>query len=150
MAGRCTAAPPSTDMVVIVLGLQIRQVWRMTEFLLVDFYCSYCSFHAMTWGSRSCCLSTFEYLPDSDVQKYVPTFLSVKKPFPISSGNPIIAIQYWRSFDDLIAYSRRPANQHFRRWVNFSQKLKAGNVKSVGLYHEDVPRTLVATVTPKV
>ena len=58
----------------------------LRSFSLVDFYCSYCSFHAMTWGSRSCCLSTFDYLPDSDVQKYVPTFLSVKKPFPISSG----------------------------------------------------------------
>ncbi|KAK9846244.1 hypothetical protein WJX84_008738 [Apatococcus fuscideae] len=113
MAGRYTAPPPPTDVVAIIVGLQIRQLWRVTEWVPVVI-ANLSLLYGLSQGVGG------------------EGFLSSQ----LFVGNPLINIQYWRSFDDLVAYSRRPANQHFVRWVKFSQKLKAGNVKSIGLFHE--------------
>jgi hypothetical protein len=43
-------------------------------------------------------------------------------------------IQYWRSFEDLEAYARNPAEAHVPAWRRFNQSVGADG--SVGIWHE--------------
>jgi hypothetical protein len=43
-------------------------------------------------------------------------------------------VQYWRSFDHLVAYARNKDAQHFPAWVKFNKKIASNG--DVGIWHE--------------
>jgi hypothetical protein len=43
-------------------------------------------------------------------------------------------VQYWRSFDHLVAYARNRDKEHFPAWVNFNKRI--GSSGDVGIWHE--------------
>lgn len=45
-----------------------------------------------------------------------------------------VMIQYWRSFEDLENFARRPSDPHLPAWKRFNQAV--GNDGSVGIWHE--------------
>lgn len=49
-------------------------------------------------------------------------------------GRTIVLIQYWRSFEDLDAYSKAKDREHLPAWADFNRK--DGNDGTVGIYHE--------------
>ena len=49
-------------------------------------------------------------------------------------GRTTIMVQYWRSVEQLIAYSRKRDAQHFPAWAHFNAKL--ARRRSVGIWHE--------------
>jgi hypothetical protein len=49
-------------------------------------------------------------------------------------GNPTIAVQYWRSFDDLERYAKDAARAHRPAWGAFNRAV--GSNGDVGIWHE--------------
>ena len=49
-------------------------------------------------------------------------------------GRTIISVQYWRSLDQLMAYSKNKEAEHLPAWKAFNKKI--GNNGSVGIWHE--------------
>ena len=49
-------------------------------------------------------------------------------------GRTTIALQYWRSFDDLLTYAHDKSGVHFPAWGKFNKAV--GNDGSVGIWHE--------------
>lgn len=49
-------------------------------------------------------------------------------------GRKTIAVQYWRSVEQLIAYARQPNGTHVTAWQRFNQTV--GRTKAVGIWHE--------------
>jgi Monooxygenase af470-like len=49
-------------------------------------------------------------------------------------GNPTIALQYWRSFEDLERYAKDAARQHRPAWAAFNRAVGSGG--DVGIWHE--------------
>lgn len=45
-----------------------------------------------------------------------------------------LAVQYWRSFEDLERFARAPSDPHLPAWKAFNQTV--GNDGSVGIWHE--------------
>ncbi|MCC6919881.1 MAG: DUF4188 domain-containing protein [Alphaproteobacteria bacterium] len=45
-------------------------------------------------------------------------------------------IQYWRAFDDLLAYARDKDGAHFPAWAAFNKAVYAANSDAVGIWHE--------------
>ena len=43
-------------------------------------------------------------------------------------------VQYWRSYDDLVAFAREPADPHLAAWQAFNRAV--GSNGSVGIWHE--------------
>src|SRR5699024_9250634 len=56
-------------------------------------------------------------------------FLSMENFFGLRTT---VMIQYWRSMDDLLAYTR--GKKHLTAWRDFNRK--DGDNKAVGIYHE--------------
>jgi hypothetical protein len=50
------------------------------------------------------------------------------------SGRVIMVQQYWRSFDQLLAYAHDKAGEHFPAWGAFNRAI--GSDGSVGIWHE--------------
>ena len=46
----------------------------------------------------------------------------------------ILTVQYWRSFEDLENFARRPSEPHVQAWKDFNQRI--GSDGSVGIWHE--------------
>jgi hypothetical protein len=51
-----------------------------------------------------------------------------------TSGRTVCVLQYWRSFDDLVAYAQDKAGLHFPAWARFNRA--AGHDGAVGVWHE--------------
>jgi len=51
-----------------------------------------------------------------------------------SVGNPIVYLQYWRSYDDLEAYAREANRKHRSAWIDFYRSIGTGG--DVGIWHE--------------
>ena len=49
-------------------------------------------------------------------------------------GRTTLALQYWRSFDDLLACAHDQAGTHFRAWGRFNKAV--GNSGEVGIWRE--------------
>ena len=43
-------------------------------------------------------------------------------------------VQYWRSFEDLEKFARRPSDPHLQVWKDYNQRI--GSDGSVGIWHE--------------
>lgn len=78
-------------------------------------------------------LPVFKAMPGMIKELYVNKeelgFLSMETYFGLRTT---IMVQYWRSIDDLLSYSKN--NLHLKAWKNFNQKV--GNNDAVGIYHE--------------
>ncbi len=46
----------------------------------------------------------------------------------------VLAVQYWRSFEDLEQFARNPSDPHLQVWKDFNQRV--GSNGSVGIWHE--------------
>ncbi len=46
----------------------------------------------------------------------------------------VLTVQYWRSFEDLENFARRPSDPHLQAWKDFNQRI--GSDGSVGIWHE--------------
>jgi len=49
-------------------------------------------------------------------------------------GRTVITVQYWRSLDELLAYSRNAQAEHHPAWRRFNRVV--ANNGAVGIYHE--------------
>jgi hypothetical protein len=49
-------------------------------------------------------------------------------------GRTTIAVQYWRSMEQLVAYARQRDSVHFPAWVRFNKEI--GSDGSIGIWHE--------------
>lgn len=49
-------------------------------------------------------------------------------------GNPIVTIQYWSSYEQLLAYAREKSTAHFPVWVAFNERY--GKDGDLGIWHE--------------
>lgn len=49
-------------------------------------------------------------------------------------GRTTVAVQYWRSFDDLLAYAHDKSGKHFPAWARFNREV--GKDGTVGIWHE--------------
>lgn len=45
-------------------------------------------------------------------------------------------MQYWRSFDDLIAYAKDKEGEHFPAWAAFNKAVYAAKSDAIGIWHE--------------
>ena len=50
------------------------------------------------------------------------------------SGRVTMNIQYWRSFDELLAYAHDRTGGHFPAWAAFNRSI--GGSGTVGIWHE--------------
>ena len=50
------------------------------------------------------------------------------------SGRTILAVQYWRSFEDLERYARATDHEHLPAWREFNRTVRASG--DVGIFHE--------------
>ncbi|ATP40405.1 transcriptional regulator [Solibacillus sp. R5-41] len=78
-------------------------------------------------------LPVFNAMPGMIKELYINKeelgFLSMESYFGLRTTT---MIQYWRSIEDLLAYSKN--EKHFTAWKKFNQKV--GNNDAVGIYHE--------------
>lgn len=49
-------------------------------------------------------------------------------------GNPIVYLQYWRSYDALERYAHDTGRKHRTAWANFYKRISTGG--DVGIWHE--------------
>lgn len=52
----------------------------------------------------------------------------------VQGNSPSVIVQYWRSFDELIAYASDRDGEHYPAWADFNRKLKKAG--DVGIWHE--------------
>lgn len=109
MEGRWTAHPEQ-GFVVFIIGMRINRWWMVHRWLPPIL--------AMGRMIRELSLA-----PDLG-------FLGGKTWF----ARTIVVIQYWRSFEDLDAYSKARDHEHVPAWADFNRKV--GNDGTVGIYHE--------------
>ena len=50
------------------------------------------------------------------------------------NGRTSLALQYWRSFEDLEAFARNPSDTHLAAWKQFNQAVNDDG--TVGIWHE--------------
>ena len=96
------------DFVVFLIGIRINKPWKIHKWLPV--------FRAMPRM-----LKELESQPDSG-------FLGAE-------SNGFMLVQYWRSFEQLERYSRRPDAQHWPAWVAFNKRMGRSR-GDVGIWHE--------------
>jgi Domain of unknown function (DUF4188) len=96
------------DFVVFLIGMRINKPWKIHKWIPM--------FRAMPRM-----LKELEAQPDSG-------FLGAE-------SNGFMLVQYWRSFEHLERYARRPDAQHWPAWVAFNKRM--GRSRSdVGIWHE--------------
>lgn len=97
--------------VLFLIGMRVNQIWNLRKWWQVA-----------TAMPRM--LGELERKPDSG-------FLGARG---FWSGRNVMTVQYWRSFDDLLAYAHDKAGEHFPAWAAFNRKI--GNDGTVGIWHE--------------
>ena len=108
--GRYTA---KTDepFVVFLIGMRVNQWWRFDKWIPV--------FAAMAPMLQN-------------LYKYADKGM-LRAEFAFGPNGPIL-IQYWRSFEDLERFARRPSDPHLEPWKRFNQAVGASGI--VGILHE--------------
>ena len=96
------------DFVVFLIGIRINKPWKIHKWLPV--------FRAMPRMLRELASQ-----PDSG-------FLGAE-------SHGFMLVQYWRSFEQLERYSRRPDAQHWPAWVAFNKRMGRSR-GDVGIWHE--------------
>jgi hypothetical protein len=100
------------DFVVFLIGMRINRPWKVWKWLPV--------FRAMPRMLRE--------LGEHPEMGLLTARLALFSPL-----SPVV-IQYWRSFDQLEAFSRSKDNTHFPAWVRFNKSI--GSNGDVGIWHE--------------
>jgi hypothetical protein len=98
------------DYVVFLIGMRINNGWKIHKWLPVAFA-----------------------MPRMIKELYKNKehgFLSTEAWF----GRTTIMVQYWKSYEHLIAYAKNKNSEHLPAWKAFNQKVSSGN--SVGVWHE--------------
>jgi hypothetical protein len=110
--GRWTADIGNDDIVVFLVGMRINSLWRVRAWLPIF----------MTMGRRM--------LPEL----FRDPSLGLLAARTFWSGRVILVLQYWRSFEQLIAYSRSTDQPHLPAWRDFNRRIRDNG--SVGIWHE--------------
>lgn len=108
--GRYTAMLEK-PVVLFVIGMRVNQLWNVRKWWPVT-----------TAMPRM--LRELQSKPDCG-------FLGVRSYF---SGRVLMNIQYWRSFDELLAYAHDKTGEHFPAWAAFNRSI--GGNGTVGIWHE--------------
>ena len=100
------------DFVVFLIGMRVNKPWKLHKWLPV--------FMAMPRMLRE-----LSQHPEMGLMGYRQLL-----------GNPLapMVLQYWRSFEELEAFSRGKDNSHFPAWVKFNKSVGSGG--DVGIWHE--------------
>ena len=99
------------DFVVFLIGMRVNKIWQVRQWLP--------AFNAMPKMIRE-----LMQHPEMGLLGYHFHF-----------GFPnIMVVQYWRSFDHLIAYAGSKDAEHFPAWVAFNKR--TGSNGAVGIWHE--------------
>jgi len=98
------------EVVVFLIGMRINRWWKVHKWLPVA--------RAMPRMLRE-----LHTMPDTG-------FLG----FHQWLGNPTIALQYWRSFEDLERYAKDAAREHRPAWAAFNRAVASNG--DVGIWHE--------------
>ena len=109
-AGRFTAQVDD-DFVVFIIGMRFNKLWKVHKW--------FPPFVAMPKMLRQ-----LQQHPDKGL---LGARMSI-------GGRTITMVQYWRSFDDLEAFAKNPADPHLTAWRAFNKRV--GSSGDVGVYHE--------------
>ena len=107
---RRMAARFDDERAVFLIGFRINRLWKVHKWLPV--------FRAMRPM-----IQELSRHPDSG-------FLNAE----IAWGNPVIMVQYWRSFEDLVRYAKDRDGEHLPAWARFNRSV--GSNGDVGIWHE--------------
>ena len=107
---RARMTADADEVVVFLIGMRINRLWKIHKWLPVA--------RAMPRMLR-------EVAAEPDIG-----FLG----FHQWLGNPTIALQYWRSFEDLERYAKDSARLHRPAWAAFNRAV--GSNGDVGIWHE--------------
>ena len=108
--GRCTALTDE-PFVVFLIGMRINQLWALHKWMPVA-------------SAMPRMLRTLAESPAMGLLG-VHTWMRWRE---------VLAVQYWRSFEDLENFARRPSEPHLQAWKDFNQRVGADG--SVGIWHE--------------
>jgi hypothetical protein len=97
--------------VVFLIGMRINQLWAFHKWIPVA-------------GAMPPMLATLTKNPAKGLLG-VHTWMRWRE---------VLAVQYWRSFEDLENFARRPSEPHLQVWKDFNQRV--GSDGSVGIWHE--------------
>ena len=95
------------DFVVFIIGIRVNKWWKIHRWLPII-------------PTMPKMIKELMKNPDSG-------FLGVMGAFPWM-------VQYWRSFDHLIAYARNHDANHYPTWIKFNKQI--GSSGDVGIWHE--------------
>ena len=109
-AGRYTAEMDE-PFVVFLIGMRINKLWAIHKW----------------WPVMAAMNPMMQRLNEDPEQGYLGGFTAIGNRGPI-------AVQYWRSFDDLERFARHPSEPHLEAWKKFNQAI--GPDGSVGIWHE--------------
>jgi hypothetical protein len=105
---RRIAASIEGDFVVFLIGARINRWWRLPR-------------HAWFAMTMSKMIAELEARPESG-------FLGSEQ------LGPTTLVQYWRSFEQLVAYARDRDQTHYPYWVKFNKAI--GSNGDIGIWHE--------------
>lgn len=97
--------------VVFLIGMRVNQWWRIDKWLPVT-------------NAMAPMITTLYKHPEKG-------FLSAEF---FWNANVTLALQYWRSFEDLERFARHPSDPHIHAWRKFNQAVGTSGV--VGIWHE--------------
>ena len=98
------------EVVVFLIGMRINRLWKVHKWLPV----------ARAMGRM---LRELEADPESG-------FLGVER----WGGNPLVMVQYWRSFEHVERYATDKVRAHLSAWAAFNRAV--GSNGDVGIWHE--------------
>jgi hypothetical protein len=104
------AAATDEDFVVFLIGMRVNKPWKIHRWLPV----------ALAMGRM---ISELKSMPNSDLL-HVESW----------GGRSTIMVQYWRSFEALEAYAKKPENEHLPAWAQFNRLISSNG--DVGIWHE--------------
>ena len=106
--GRMTVEFEQSEVVIFLIGMKLHRWWKPWSWLPVAL-------------SMTRMLRELEANPDSGL-------------LARRGGGPGVMVQYWRSFEDLVAYATDRSGEHYPAWAEFNRKLAATG--DVGIWHE--------------
>jgi hypothetical protein len=109
-AGRYTAET-NEPFVVFLIGMRINKLWAIHKW----------------WPVMAAMNPMMQRLNEDPEQGYLGGFTAIGNRGPV-------AVQYWRSFDDLERFARHPSEPHREAWKRFNQAV--GSDGTVGIWHE--------------
>lgn len=99
------------DFVVFLIGMRINQLWAIHKWFPVS-----------------------QAMPRMLKELFRQPELGLLNAFSSISGRTVIVTQYWRSFEQLLAYAHARDKEHLPAWAEFNRRV--GGNGSVGIFHE--------------